>query len=235
MQYEGNVLRHEKKYYIPYDSCHILRERLQTVMTKDPHMEEKEGYLITSLYLDDRYHAAAEDKKAGIRCRKKYRIRCYERNASRIRLECKSKYGEFIAKEGTELSREEYTKILDQDTTFLLHRSEDLCRRLYGNMQAKLLRPVVAVEYRREAYVSPWGNVRITFDKDISASAQWDMFSEGFAVRRVLPENLLVLEVKYDDYLPGYIRTALQGICANSCAVSKYVMCREEKRRVDFL
>ena len=98
------------------------------------------------------------------------------------------------------------------------------------------MKPVVVVEYKREAYVHPFGNVRITFDKDISASTRTlDMFSDSYVTQKVLPEGVMVLEVKYDDYLPAHIKSMLQGIEVNACAISKYVMCREEKRRVNFV
>lgn len=235
MQYEGRTLRHELKYYINYAGYSILRNRLAQVTEKDPHMKNEKGYVITSIYLDDMYHLAAEEKLAGIQFRKKFRLRSYERDAAFIRLECKSKYHAYISKTGADISEAEYKKLLQGDYDFLSEHSEIVCRELFGYFKAKRMKPVVAVEYQREAYVSPLGNVRITFDKDIAASNETDMFAEHFYTKKVLPEGLMVLEVKYDDYLPAYIRSAMQGIAVNQCAVSKYVMCREEKRRVNFI
>ena len=235
MQYEGKRLRHELKYYIDYDTYYILRDRLKNVIETDKNMTNEEGYLISSLYLDDMYHSAVEEKVAGIRFRKKFRIRIYERDDRLIRLECKSKCNEYIAKEGATISLKEYQKILEGDYKFLIERPEKVCKELFGYSRLKLLKPVVVVEYQREAYISPLGNVRITFDKDISASKELDMFSKNYYTQKVLPDGIMVLEVKYDDYLPVHIKSLLQGIHANQCAISKYVMCREEKRRVNFL
>ena len=58
MQYEGKRLRHELKYYMNYDTYYVLRERLKNVIRKDPNMTNESGYLISSIYLDDRYHSA---------------------------------------------------------------------------------------------------------------------------------------------------------------------------------
>lgn len=235
MQYEGKKLRHELKYYINYDTYYILRERFRHVLDKDPNMKDENGYLISSLYMDDMYHSAIEEKVAGNRFRKKFRIRSYDRDDKYIRLECKSKCNEYIAKTSAKISVEEYRKILKGDLEFLLERPEQVCQELFGYARTKLMKPVVIVEYQREAYISPLGNVRITFDKDISASRVIDMFSPDLYMQKVLPDNIMVLEVKYDDYLPLHIRSTLQGVPADQCAISKYVMCREEKRRMSFV
>ena len=79
------------------------------------------------------------------------------------------------------------------------------------------------------------GNVRITFDKDISVSVgDPDIFSDQYEVRRVLDPGIMVLEVKFDEYLPDLIFQILKTAMTDRCAVSKYVLCREEKRRILF-
>lgn len=236
MQYEGHTLRHEYKYYINYDVYYVLRDRLKKVIQMDENMPDENGYLISSIYFDDIHHSAVEEKIAGTRFRKKFRIRSYELNSGLIRLECKSKYNEYISKIGAKLSLEEYTSIMQGDYACLMGRKEQVCQELFGYNREKLLKPSVVVEYRREAFVSPFGNVRITFDKDISASTDTlDMFSKDYHTKKVLQDDIMVLEVKYDDYLPVHIRSILQTACTDRCAISKYVMCREEKRRVKFL
>lgn len=233
MQYLGHPLRHEIKYYINLSVYHTLRSRLRAVLKPDPNMLREDGYLISSLYFDDIYHSALQEKQAGTCFRKKFRIRCYDRSDGVIKLECKRKYGEFISKESTSLTREEYNAILTGQYNFLGNRPETVCRELLGYNKMNLMRPQVVVEYLREAYVMPQGNVRITFDKDISASVgQLDMFAEDYATRRVLPEKLMVLEVKFDEFIPTQVLEILRTEpMTERCAISKYVMCRAEKGR----
>ncbi|MDD6290404.1 MAG: polyphosphate polymerase domain-containing protein [Lachnospiraceae bacterium] len=236
MEYEGHTLRHELKYYINYDVYHVLRKRLQRVIQMDGYMPDEEGYLVSSLYFDDCYHSALEEKMAGTQFRKKFRIRSYELNDGLIRLECKAKYNEYISKTSARISLEEYRLILNGQYGHLITRKETVCRELFCYNRTKCLKPAVVVEYRREAYVSPLGNVRITFDKDIRASTgAQDMFSSGYHTSKVLPDGIMVLEVKYDDYIPSHILGLLQTAMTDRCAISKYVMCREEKRRVKFI
>ena len=236
MKYEGHTLRHELKYYINYNAYYILRERLKKIIQMDENMPNEDGYLISSIYFDDMYHSAINEKIAGSRFRKKFRIRSYERNNQLIRLECKGKYNEYISKISAKLSLDEYYGILNGDYDSLILRDERVCKELFCYNRTTLLKPVVVVEYRREAYVSPFGNVRITFDKDISASSGvLDMFSMEYRTKKVLPDGIMVLEVKYDDYIPSYILEILQTTMTEHCAVSKYVMCREKKRMVESL
>ena len=232
MQYQGQRLRHELKYYINASVYHTLRSRLRTVIQPDPNMQREDGYLISSLYFDDMYSSALNEKQSGIRFRKKFRMRCYDRSDALIKLECKYKYDEFIAKTSASLARAEYDAILRGDYGFLAARPEPVCRQLLGYHNLRLLRPVVTVEYLREAYVLPQGNVRITFDKEIAASAEnYDMFAPDYTTRRVLEKDLYVLEVKFDDFIPVHVLQILQTAMTEKCAISKYVMCRLDKRR----
>ena len=233
MQYQGHTLRHELKYYINASVYHTLRNRLRVVLKPDPNMKREDGYLISSLYFDDLHHSALNEKQSGIRFRKKYRMRCYDRSDALIKLECKYKYDEYISKTSATLSRAEYDAILRNDYGLLASRREEVCRQLLAYHNLRLLQPVVAVEYLREAYVLPQGNVRITFDKDISASTDcFDMFAEDYVTSRVLEKDLIVLEVKYDDFIPSFVLEILQTAMTNKCAISKYVMCRVDKRRI---
>lgn len=235
MEYLGHRLRHEIKYYINDSVYHTLRSRLNTVAGADPNMKDGDGYLISSLYLDDMYHSALEEKESGIQFRKKYRIRCYDRKDGRISLECKRKYGEYISKDSALIGRREYDAMLSGDYDFLLAHPSVLCREVYALHHTRMLKPSVTVEYLREAYVMEQGNVRITFDKDISASVNdYDIFSDGYEVKRVLEPGVMVLEVKFDDYLPDAVFQVLKTAMTEKCAISKYVMCRNEKRRILF-
>lgn len=233
MQYEGHKLRHELKYYISQSVYYTLREHFRYFMQKDENTVNEEGYLISSLYFDDVYQSALEDKISGTRFRKKYRIRIYDRKDTVINLECKIKFDSFISKESARLTRAEYDKILQNDYDFLIERPEIICHEVYALNKMKLLRPVTVVEYMREAYVAEFGNVRITFDKNISTSVFGiDMFGDELTLSEIFPPDVMVLEVKYDDYIPKYILDLLQTDQTQKCAISKYVMCRNKNLRV---
>lgn len=236
MEYLGRKLRHEYKFYINNFVYHEMRERLQHVLQKDRNMRDEEGYLITSLYYDDMFCSAVNDKINGTRFRKKYRIRLYDYNDRLIKLECKSKYNNYISKEWAPLTRAEYNLILKGDYEFLISRKEEVCRKFYADQKTKMLRPVTVVEYQREAYIHDLGNVRITFDKNISASiGSLDVFDPDYETVKVPLQGMMVLEIKYDDYIPDYILKIVHSSHMLKCAISKYIMCRDINRKVRIL
>lgn len=82
--------RHELKYLISYADKAELAVRLAPVLHLDPHATNG-GYFIRSLYFDDYWNTAYEEKDAGVLLRKKYRIRIYNCSDRSIKLERKKK------------------------------------------------------------------------------------------------------------------------------------------------
>jgi hypothetical protein len=233
MEYKGHKLRHEYKFYINTFVYHELRERFRHALYADPNMKDEKGYLISSLYYDDMYNSAMDDKINGTPLREKYRIRLYNHSDEAIKLECKRKFNQYITKQVAGISKEEYYRLLRGDYDFLPTRSEEVCKALYVNCKTKLLRPVTVVEYLREAYVHPNGNVRITFDKNLSAGiGDLDIFHRDCETIQVPMDGMMIIEVKYDDFIPDYIWRLIQTDRLVKCAISKYVMCRDINRKV---
>ena len=102
----------------------------------------------------------------------------------------------------------------------------------YREMKTRLLRPVVIVDYVREAYIHPAEEVRITFDKQIRTGLyQTDMFNPNIPTYPDFDDPVEVLEVKYDEFLPTYMQAILSGITAQRSAVSKYTWCRRYENK----
>lgn len=89
--------RNEWKYLISTSEKEVLNLRMKPLMKLDPHAENG-GYLIRSLYFDDYWNSAYEEKESGVLMRKKYRIRIYNYSAESIKLERKKKFGSYIYK-----------------------------------------------------------------------------------------------------------------------------------------
>ena len=220
--------RHELKFYIDYVEMHALRAKISQVLTLDKHALHAEGYNIRSLYFDGLTDHALYDKNDGIFGREKYRIRIYNERDTVINLERKSKYGDFISKESAPLSRSEYDAILQWDYTCLRERKEPLVRDFYHALQYRLFKPRIIVDYVREAYVYDLGNVRITFDKELRAGVNGvDLFDPRIIYEHMLYPEQVILEVKFDQFLPDMVRQLLQPERFVRSAISKYVLCRE--------
>jgi hypothetical protein len=221
--------RHEFKYYISYHEMIALRAKLVDFLNLDHHSITEEGYNIRSVYFDSPFDHALHDKNDGIFLREKYRIRCYNNNPNFIRIERKSKFGDFIAKESVLISHEQYEKILHGDYEWMKLLPESLVQDFYFALQYRHFKPTAIVDYWREAYIYEEGNVRITFDKNlISCINGFDLFDDRLTYESVLHPEQTILEVKFDQFLPSAIHHLIYLERFSRSSISKYVLCREK-------
>lgn len=217
--------RNEWKYLISLKEAELLKQRLMPFMKLDSHAQDG-GYLIRSLYFDDYFNTAYNEKLMGVMNRQKWRIRIYNYTDNVISLERKKKSGSYILKESAKLSRAEFEKILAGDYTFLLERPENLCGEFYYECTSKLLRPKVIVDYDRVPLILDEGTVRITFDSNVRAAVgSFDIFDAGLPVLSAMETDRLILEVKYTEFLPQMIKELLPLNGQEFTAVSKYTLC----------
>ncbi|MCI6979861.1 MAG: polyphosphate polymerase domain-containing protein [Clostridiales bacterium] len=220
--------RHELKYYITLGEYELLQRKLSLTMERDAFAKKNGGeYFIRSLYFDDRDDSAFREKLSGIDERDKFRIRIYDMRDDVIKLECKHKSNGYIKKQSIGLSRKEYEKLISGDRLFLLNRPEPFARRMYLEFAQRALKPAVIVDYTREAFVFPMEDVRVTFDKNVRTGLRSvDMFNAGIPTYPVIDDYGMVLEIKFNRFLPTYIRSLLQLEASQRSAISKYVLCR---------
>ena len=218
-------MRHEIKSRLLPAEAAALRTRLQAVMQRDPHAREDGTYDIHSVYLDTPGRRALAEKQIGMPLRHKYRIRYYNDNREFFRLERKSKADTLCDKAGCSLTRSEVDRLMAGDTDWMLTCDRPLARELYLRMRAELTQPSVQVHYRREAYIYGPGNVRVTLDSDIRTGL-WDVdFLSPVQPRiRTQSDDFVLLEVKFDSYLPDIIRDITCCRC-RPMSFSKFEAC----------
>jgi hypothetical protein len=220
--------RHELKFYVNPHQSFIIRQRLKGLMKPDEHAGPSGEYHIRSLYFDDMHNKALHEKLGGVQERVKYRIRIYNGEDKIIHFEKKIKRNDYIAKVKEPLTRCMYDSIMAGGYEVLNVPEKPFLMELYQEMKYSMLRPKVIVDYVREPFVCANGNVRITFDKDLRTGLHsTDIFDKTLEPVRAIDDHMTILEVKYDEYLPAYIQTALQleGVIRQSA--SKYVICRK--------
>ena len=220
--------RHELKYSIPYLDYLAMRRRLSRVMSYDPHVSSEGLYQIRSIYFDNSDDKALKEKIDGVGKREKFRIRYYNDDFSFITLEKKIKINNLCMKYDAQISKEECRKIIDSDLDFMKEHPEELVRELYAKMKYQRLKPRVLVSYVREPYIYKAGNVRVTFDSKIRTS----LFNQDLLTDNVsdisatdTPQDM-ILEVKYDAFLPEIIQDLIQMPGLRQQAFSKYSICR---------
>ena len=225
---QPNHYRHELKYTIPYADYKGLQTRLGKIMTVDPHVDASGRYRIRSIYFDNSDDKALREKIDGISKREKFRIRYYNDDFSFIVLEKKLKIDNLCLKVDARLTEEECRRILNGELAFMRDHPQELVRELYAKMNYQRLRPRVLVSYVREPYIYQAGNVRVTFDSQIRTS----LFHREFLTKQVsdisatdTPRDM-ILEVKYDAFLPEIIQDIIQVPGLRQQAFSKYGVCR---------
>ena len=222
--------RHELKYLITKRQMEAIEKNLLTIMKPDVHTDDG-YYMIRSLYFDDLWESALQEKLAGTPSRKKIRIRCYNCSDDVIKLEYKLKEGQYIHKKSTKLTHEEFDRILKGDIEDFAQSEDALKRDFYIQTKLNQLRPKVIVDYERKPYVFPFGDVRITFDENIRvALSDFNIFDKELPNVEVLEKDMLIMEVKYTEYLPDVIRDLLPKDKTIHTAASKYVMCLEKQK-----
>lgn len=198
-------------------------------MEKDSHTPDNGRYLIHSLYFDDYKDTSVYTTNSGLSKRFKWRIRYYGDDLDYIVLERKEKINSRCHKKSCKLTLTEYDKIISGNITDIVYdTNKELLKELARDMLIYDYRPKVIVDYERIAYVEEITNVRITFDMKISASYELEHFLDGDYTKFYIQdtgEN--VLEVKFDDILPSYIRNIVESYGFNQTSFSKYYYSRK--------
>lgn len=217
--------RHEIKHEISYSDMLVIRQRLRAVAKSDSHAVNGR-YFIRSLYFDNLTDKALREKLDGVNCREKFRIRCYNNDFSLIHLEKKSKLNGLGSKQSADLTADEVKMIISGDIEWMLKSERTLVQELYSKMKTQGLKPKTIVDYTREPFVYPAGNVRVTLDYDIRTGIFSTDFFNGECLTVPVREQAVVMEVKWDEFLPSVIRDAVQLEGRRSTAFSKYAVCR---------
>jgi hypothetical protein len=244
------LMRLEYKFLVPTDIINELRNSIRPFVFLDEYAdrETNKEYTVHSLYLDtmklDDYH----EKLAGIKIRKKLRIRGYNLpdTDSIVFLEIKRKYGNHISKNRAPLlysNLEDILKTSDCDKYLLkrknyLEAKNDACKFFYLSKK-KNYSPVILINYQREAYFSKNDStLRITFDKKLR-SKPFPKISDIYLDQQLkysMPGKF-ILEIKFFNGFPSWLQTIIRRYDLKREAVSKYTICvdsnNELKRFVD--
>ncbi|MDR2648198.1 MAG: polyphosphate polymerase domain-containing protein [Clostridiales bacterium] len=218
--------RHEYKHSLNFCDYTALRSRLRRVMTRDPYADANGEYKVRSLYFDTPDDKALREKIHGVDKREKFRIRRYLGDSNRIALEKKSKVHGFCYKQSTPMTATEIAALQSGDLTWMAGDGRELIRELYSKMRGEQLKPKTIVDYVREPFVCAAGSVRVTFDRDIRTGLfSTDFMNDGLPTVKA-GDEIVLLEVKYDQFIPEYIVKILQLEARRAYAISKYALCR---------
>lgn len=218
--------RHEYKYLISRQAADLLKRRLPHIMQRDVHAGPTGQYTIRSLYFDDLAFSAFDEKVSGVDNRTKYRIRCYNYEDAVFKLEKKEKKGHLTRKTAQTVSRADVESMQRDPRARCVDHPQGLTEELRLHCLGKGARPVVLVDYDRTPFVSVYGNTRITIDENLrTIPYTGDLFAPANPAIPVMEPDQVILEVKFDDFLPGHFSACLADIPKVPMAISKFAMC----------
>ena len=217
--------RHEWKHEINRSDQLVLEQRLRSVAKSDEHSMDGK-YQIRSLYFDNAADKVLREKLEGISVREKFRLRYYNGDLSYIMLEKKSKRGDLGIKESCPIEEEEVQAILSGNYDWMQNSDRALIRELYSKIYQQGLRPKTIVDYTREAFVYSAGNVRVTLDENIRTGLFGLDFLNPDCPMIPIENQPIILEVKWDQFLPTIILDAVLLKGRQTTSFSKYAASR---------
>lgn len=217
------ALRREIKYVVPVWTAHSIEQKLDRVLARDSHGMDG-VYTVRSLYFDTVDNMDFWDKIAGTEQRKKIRLRIYDTDGSLCKLESKQKYGDLQKKDSFIIDRSDAYRLSCGEIGVLRDYFADSTASvdLYAAMSRDCYRPSVQIEYDRIAYQYSLYDTRITLDWNVRASeADRNIFSPDIMFMPLMPEQV-ILEVKYNEKIMGFITDILESFDLTQESYSKY-------------
>lgn len=223
--------RYELKFLLNDKYAEILQYRMSLLMEPEDVSHTIGGkYFVRSLYFDDIYNTAYYEKMDGLCFRKKYRIRFYNLDSSYIVLELKGKDENLTYKKSDKITVDEYNLIINGDYDKIKIDDRKILEEFIKLCKYKNLIPSIVVDYERVVYTYPIEDVRVTFDSSISSGRyDYDLFNKDMMLFEILDRNQVVMEVKFNNYIPKIINDIIKTVPSSRISMSKFTMCKEKK------
>lgn len=222
--------RSELKYICMEHDLELLKNKISNLLCIDPNSNENGKYNIHSLYFDDYKNTCMKEIDSGDFKRSKWRIRYYNNLEKNVYLEKKEKLFGKCYKRKCTLSIDEYNSIINGECMDVFwHTDQKLLKQFIIDIITRDFKPKVIIDYERFAFVDSILNIRITLDTNISASYDIDNFLNSNYIKYPIQNTKYhVLEVKFDDILPSYIKNIFYSYNFNQTSFSKYYLGRKK-------
>lgn len=242
-----NPLRYELKYLIRREQAENLVATLQARMTLDSYAGERGVYPITSLYYDTPDYKAYWDKIDGQRSRRKVRVRVYGLQTvtpdTPAYLEVKQRINTLMRKRRVALPYQQAIAFDDfpelaEARTGAGQPSGDaaLLQEVYYLYRTLQLRPTCIVTYDRMAFEGDehYPDLRVTLDSNLRGRIHdLSLLSTGSAAnQRVFDPAYIVLEVKANGNVPGWLAQLLAAQRCTFYRISKYCLVLEHSKAI---
>jgi hypothetical protein len=233
--------RFELKYIVSEPTAHEVRQFARNHLMPDPFANPAKGYSypIYSVYLDNPGLALMNQTLEGLKNRFKLRVRFYDNNPEHpVFFEIKRRVNDAIVKSRAKVRRDAADRLMHAHVAWpehsdLANPADDrsfaaLCK--FCELRDKIeARPQALVAYNREAWCAPEDDsIRVTFDR-VLEGAPYDK-DLTFKLQRTAdwvrpPTQGVVLELKFTDRFPNWMRQMVQTFNLFRRSFAKYVTC----------
>jgi hypothetical protein len=222
------LFRNELKYYLNRTDGYLLSKSFDSLLKKDENGNNGQ-YNVRSLYFDDIRDTGIFEKQSGIFDRQKFRIRHYNNSQDFFKLESKSRLRDLVMKKSTQISKEDVFKIQSgRGNIDFIRDGDEVFNYFRSKSHIELLSPAVIVEYQRSAWRLVGSDFRVTIDEDIvSHLYQKDLLNNRGVGVPMIDEGFRVLELKFYNDFPKFVKDILESLSLQRIALSKYVVCRK--------
>lgn len=222
--------RSELKYICMERDLELIKNKISNVLCVDPNSNENGRYCIHSLYFDDYKNTCMKEIDSGDFKRSKWRIRYYNNFENSLYLEKKEKLFGKCHKKKCKLSVDEYYSIIKGNYMDVFWNTEQkLLKQFIIDIITRDFKPKVIIDYERFAFIEPILNIRITLDTNISASYDiYNFLNSNYIKYPIQNKNYHVVEVKFDDILPSYIKNIFYSYNFKQTSFSKYYLGRKK-------
>ena len=220
------VLRREEKYLLTLREALQCAARFEKVLTPDE-FSKNGSYQIRSLYFDTVDDRDFHDKLTEQNCRQKVRLRIYSPQDSHVKLELKQKENIYQKKRSLLITRADALALIEGRFSVLLNYGDPFAGEMFALLTEGCYRPRTIIEYSRRAFMAKENNIRLTFDSDIRAlEGDFRLFFQALPFYPVMPGDQVIFEVKYNQFLLGYIMDIIRCVDRRSVSASKYCLGR---------
>lgn len=228
-------MRFEYKFYVHRNKIPLLRNIILTKLKLDEHVDQnRKHYTVRSIYFDSIDLKHYYEKVSGLKHRKKVRLRGYDYDSNSIVFfEVKRKYEDPGMKNRFSTNYYDALKLINERT---INTNNDDLNKFFFQVMSYNLRPMVNVIYDREPYTEihqTHNNLRITFDKNLRSVA-YPKIDELFVDEDIKPAMMdyFILEVKFNNYLPSWVRNMSESLSLKRESASKYVICIDSHKSI---
>jgi hypothetical protein len=223
-RYEFKYLLSPKlRQNIEYDIAHFM------CFDGYVHPELDNRYFVRSLYFDNNSADHYYEKIDGIRSRRKFRLRTYERfyqTGLPIFLEIKGRYIDRTYKHRVTIFHEHLHLFKNpQDAFELLHFYPHnwIVKQFVFDTVVQRIKPQVLVDYLRRPYTSDYDmNFRMTFDEKLQVCPSMELFRSDVGGWRQCVAGYSILEIKFHRRIPAWFHKIIQNYNLRRLSISKF-------------